>query len=143
MKRSGTWKRDINLELVDPFTQTIAQSFSHMFQQDIFGPFEVSIVNCVAKLLEEFLKSTSHELVPGAMLQQKACRKEMRATLSHTMDEVKEIMSAQRKEISRSVAPLVKNCLMESYDNARREKGKGSVARIKVPGFHVKADSRY
>lgn len=142
MKRCGTWKRDINLELVDPFTQTIAQSFSKMFKEDLFGPFETDVVNCVAQLLQDFLNSTAPELKPGAMLQQKAARKELRATLSRTMEAVKETMLAQRKEISRSVSPLIQKCLMESYENAKREKGKGSVARIKVSG-HCSSNERH
>lgn len=132
MKRYGSWKRDVNVELVDPFTQTIARSFSSIFEKDIFGPLEIAIRNCIAQLMTEFIESAAEELKPGAHSQQKECRKEIRTTLDHTMIAVKETMSTQRKEISRSVAPHIKQCLMESYENARREKGKGSVARIKV-----------
>lgn len=131
IRRDGSFKRDLNIELVDPFTKSIAYSFSAMFEKDIFGPFEVSIVNAIAKLLEDFQKTIAEELLSGARHQGKACHKEARTVLQNTMEAVKETVSSQRKEISRSIAPVVQNRLRTTYDLAKAEKGPGSMARQK------------
>ena len=57
---------------------------------------------------------------------------EARITLQKMLDVVSETMNTQQKEISRCLSPHVQNQLIQGYDLAMDERGRGSVARQKV-----------
>lgn len=52
------------------------------------------------------------------------------------MEVVKEALGREQKEISRCLAPHIQNELMDGYDLAVEERGRGSVARQKVCFIH-------
>ncbi|KAJ3550796.1 hypothetical protein NMY22_g232 [Coprinellus aureogranulatus] len=131
IRRYGSWRRDINVELVDPFTSSIARAFSAMFETDKFGPLEVAVYNRVMLLGQEFEKSAAEDLKSGAKLQNRTCRNDVKPALQKAMAVAKETMSNQRREISHSLAPHVQEALREGYDRAKLEKGRGCVARMK------------
>ncbi|KAJ2931653.1 hypothetical protein H1R20_g5445, partial [Candolleomyces eurysporus] len=136
LRRHGSWRRDLNVELVNPFTRTIAHSWSALFESDLLGPFETAITNGITKLLTEFEQSAAPGLRDRAKLQGEACLEEARIALQKTIAAVKETMTNQQKEISRCMAPHVQAELRDAYNRAMEERGKGSVARQKAKSLH-------
>ncbi|RXW25223.1 hypothetical protein EST38_g555 [Candolleomyces aberdarensis] len=126
LRRHGSWRRDLNVELINPFTRTIAHSWSALFESDLLGPFETAITNGITKLLTEFEQSAAPGLKDRAKLQGEACLEEARIALQKTIAAVKETMTNQQKEISRCMAPHVQAELRDAYNRAMEERGRGS-----------------
>lgn len=132
LRRAGEWRRDLNLELINPFTRSIARSWGDMFESDLFGQFEKATLDAISQLLQEVEESAAPGLKDRAKLQAEACSEEAKTALQKTMATVKETMTTQQKETSRLLAPHVKNQLYQSYMDAMEFRGTGSVARQKV-----------
>ena len=132
LRRHGSWRRDLNVELINPFTRNIAHSWSKVFESDLFGPFETSTIDTITSLVEEVAESAAPGLKDRARLQGEICVQEARVALKKTVELVKETMNREQKEVSRCMAPHVQNQLKEGYDTAMLERGTGSVARQKV-----------
>ena len=130
--RHGSWRRDLNTELVNPFTKSIAHSWGRVFELDLFGPFEAAAVEGINKLLNEVEDSAALGLKDRAKVQGDQCLEEARVALRRTMDIVKKTMNNEQKEASRYMVPHIQEQLMDGYDRAAKEKGPGSVARQKV-----------
>lgn len=135
LKRHGSWRVDFNVELVTPFTRNIAHSWSKVFESDLFAPFEKAAFDVVKELLKQVEESAAPGLKDRAKLQGDQCLEEAHVALKNMMDIVKATMANEQKEVSRCMAPHVQNQLVEGYDTAMEERGKGSVARQKV-GWH-------
>lgn len=132
LRRHGSWRRDLNVELINPFTRNIAHSWSKVFESDLFGPFETSTIETINSLVKEVEESAAPGLKDRARLQGEICVEEARVALKNTVELVKETMNREQKEVSRCMAPHVQNQLKEGYDTAMLERGTGSVARQKA-----------
>ncbi|KAF5388296.1 hypothetical protein D9615_000347 [Tricholomella constricta] len=135
LRRHGSWRRDLNVELITPFTKNIAHSWSKVFESDLFGPFETASLDSINKLLKDFEDSAAQGLKDRTKLQGEQCLEEARVALKKTMDVVRVTMQNEQKEVSRCMAPHVQAQLVEGYDRAMEERGMGSVARQKA-SFH-------
>jgi hypothetical protein len=132
LRRHGSFRRDLNVELINPFTRNIAHSWSRVFESDLFGTFEQSTIDNINELVKDVEDSAAAGLKDRAKLQGETCVEEARVALKKTVDLVKETMNQEQKEISRCLAPHVQEQLIEAYDTAMEERGTGSVARQKV-----------
>jgi len=141
LRRHGSWRRDLNVELINPFTRNIAYSWSKVFESDLFGPFEAASIGSINKLLKEVEDSAAAGLKDRTKLQGEQCLEEARVALKKTMDVVKETMNNEQKEVSRCMAPHVQAQLVEGYDRAMEERGTGSVARQKARYCHKPFDT--
>lgn len=132
LRRHGAWRRDLNVDLVIPFTRNIAHSWSRVFESDLFSPFEGAALGIVKELLKQVEESAALGLQDRAKLQGEQCLEEANVALKKTMDIVQDTMTKEQKEVSRCMAPHVQKQLVEGYDRAMEERGLGSVARQKV-----------
>ncbi|KAF8974240.1 hypothetical protein BDZ97DRAFT_1945601 [Flammula alnicola] len=132
LRRHGSWRRDLNVELINPFTRNIAHSWSKVFESDLFGPFQESTLAAITTLVKEVEESAAPGLKDRAKLQGELCVEEARVALTKAVDLVKETMTREQKEVSRCMAPHVQAQLVEGYDTAMLERGTGSVARQKA-----------
>ncbi|KAF6762688.1 hypothetical protein DFP72DRAFT_876603 [Ephemerocybe angulata] len=132
LRRHGSWRRDFNVELIAPFTKSIAHSWSQLFESDLFAPFDAAINAAIKNLLQEFEESSAPGLKDRVKLQGEACLEEARQTLQNMIAAVQETMVSQQKEISRCMAPHVQQELVPGYNRAMEERGTGSVARQKA-----------
>lgn len=135
LRRHGAFRRDLNVELINPFTRNIAHSWAKVFESDLFGAFESATIDTINELVKDVEDSAAHGLKDRARLQGETCVEEARVALNKTVDLVKETMNQQQKEVSRCLAPHVQEQLIEGYDTAMEERGTGSVARQKVRYF--------
>ncbi|RDB22483.1 Nuclear GTPase SLIP-GC [Hypsizygus marmoreus] len=132
LRRHGSWRRDLNVELITPFTRNIAHSWSKVFESDLFGPFEAAAISSINKLLKDVEDSAAVGLKDRTKLQGEQCLEEARVALQKTMGLVKDTMNNEQKEVSRCMAPHVQAQLVTGYDRAMEERGTGSVARQKM-----------
>ena len=132
LRRHGSWRRDLNVELINPFTRNIAHSWSKIFESDLFASFRTSTVDVINALINEVKETAAPGLKDRAKLQGEACIEEACAALTKAVELVKDAMNREQKEISRIMAPHVQAQLVEGYDRAMEERGVGSVARQKV-----------
>lgn len=132
LRRHGAFRRDLNVELINPFTRNIAQTWSEVFESDLFGPFERDTIDTVNELVKDVEDSAAPGLKDRARLQGEASLEEARVALRKIVDLVKETMNQEQKEVSRCLAPHVQEQLIDGYDRAMEERGTGSVARQKV-----------
>ncbi|EMD41186.1 hypothetical protein CERSUDRAFT_91948 [Gelatoporia subvermispora B] len=130
--RHGSWHRNLNTDLTNPFTRRIASSWSKVFEADLFASLETSAMDKVNKLLSEVKASAAGSLTKRARAQARVCVKEAHVTLQKTLTLVRDIMKSEQKEISRCLTPHVQTRLVDGYDRAMRESGAGSVARQKT-----------
>jgi len=137
LRRHGTFRRDLNVELINPFTRNIAHSWSTVFESDLFGPFQKATIDAINLLVNDVEESAAPGLKDRAKLQGETCVEEARVALANTVDLVKETMNQEQKEVSRCLAPQVQAQLIEGYDTAMEERGTGSVARQKVGSYFV------
>ncbi|KAJ8590321.1 hypothetical protein M405DRAFT_897528 [Rhizopogon salebrosus TDB-379] len=140
LRRHGSWRRDLNVELLTPFTRNIASSWSTLFESDLFTPLSSGIMLCVKKLLADVKASAAAGLKDHTHAQSSRSQEESRLALGKTMGVVKEALGREQKEISRCLAPHVQNELAGGYNLAMEERGRGSVARQKTM-FHNYVDS--
>ncbi|KAG2146754.1 hypothetical protein DEU56DRAFT_786239 [Suillus clintonianus] len=139
LRRHGSWRRDLNVELLTPFTRNIASSWSTLFESDLFASLSRAITVCINKLLADVEASAAAGLKDRVHAQSSISQEEARLALGQTMDVVKEALGKEQKEISRCLAPHVQNELTEGYNLALEERGRGSVARQKTV-FHNYVD---
>ncbi|KDR83818.1 hypothetical protein GALMADRAFT_236220 [Galerina marginata CBS 339.88] len=132
LRRHGSWRRDLNVELINPFTRNIAHSWSKVFESDLFAPFQASTISAITTLVKEVEESSAPGLKDRAKLQGETCVEEARVALTKAVELVKETMNREQKEVSRCMAPHVQAQLVEGYDTAMEERGTGSVARQKA-----------
>jgi hypothetical protein len=132
LRRHGSFRRDLNVELINPFTRNIAHSWSRVFESDLFGSYERATIDAINDLVKDVEETAAPGLKDRARLQGETCVEEARVALQKTVDLVKETMNQQQKEVSRCLAPHVQEQLIEGYDTAMLERGTGSVARQKV-----------
>ncbi|KAI0773956.1 hypothetical protein C8Q74DRAFT_798482 [Fomes fomentarius] len=135
LRRLGSWRQDLNVELTNPFTRQIASSWSKVFESDLFASFEKASVEVVQNLLDDVEATAAIGLKERAKGQGELCLEEAHVALRKTLDAVSHAMSDQQKDISRCLAPHVQNQLAEGYERAMEERGRGSVARQKAV-FH-------
>ncbi|KII94798.1 hypothetical protein PLICRDRAFT_86263 [Plicaturopsis crispa FD-325 SS-3] len=132
LRRHGSWRRDLNVELTNPFTRNIAHTWSKVFEADLFADFDRSAVSAINKLLKEVEDSAAPGLKDRARLQAESCVAEARVALKKTLEVVRETLNNEQKEVSRCLAPHVQDHLREGYNRAMEERGTGSVARQKA-----------
>ncbi|EAU84723.2 hypothetical protein CC1G_00242 [Coprinopsis cinerea okayama7 len=132
LRRHGAWRRDLNVELINPFTKSIAHSWGQLFESDLFGHFESSTMQSITNLLKEVEESAAPGLKDRTRLQGEACLEEAKAALQKTMTTIRETMNTEQKETSRLLSPHVQEQLRDGYDEAMTFTGKGSVARQKA-----------
>ncbi|KAJ7781316.1 hypothetical protein B0H16DRAFT_1671621 [Mycena metata] len=132
LRRNGEYRRDLNVELVNPFTRNIAQKWQQVFEADVFSPLLSSTLDCINKLVSDVERSAVDGLKDRSRIQGESCLASARVTLDQTVETVKETLQNEQKEVSRSLAPHVQGQLLDGYQNAMEERGKGSVARQKA-----------
>jgi len=132
LRRHGSWRRDLNVELVNPFTRNIAHSWSKVFESDLFASFQTSTLDVINTLVKEVEDSAASGLKDRAKMQGEASIQEARVALTKAIELVKDAMNQEQKEVSRIMAPHVQAQLVEGYDTAMEERGTGSVARQKA-----------
>ncbi|RPD61950.1 hypothetical protein L226DRAFT_613292 [Lentinus tigrinus ALCF2SS1-7] len=140
LRRHGSWRQDLNVELSNPFTRQIASSWSKVFESDLFASFEQATMDVITELIADVEASAAAGLKERAKGQGELCLEEARVALRKTLDLVTEAMNTQQKEISRCLAPHVQDQLADGYNRAMEERGRGSVARQKAV-FHNTIDS--
>ncbi|KAG2077497.1 hypothetical protein BDR04DRAFT_1196025 [Suillus decipiens] len=132
LRRHGSWRRDLNVELVTPFTRNIASSWSTLFESDLFASLSNVIMTSINQLIADVEASAAAGLKDHVHAQSPVSQEEARQALGQTMEVVKEALAKEQKEISRCLAPHVQNELTEGYNLALEERGTGSVARQKA-----------
>ncbi|KAJ7047442.1 hypothetical protein C8F04DRAFT_7939 [Mycena alexandri] len=135
LRRNGEYRRDLNVELVNPFTRNIAQKWQQVFEADIFSPLLSSTLDCINKLVRDVERSAVAGLKDRSRIQGESCLESARVALDETVETVKQTLQNEQKEVSRSLAPHVQGQLLDGYLSAMDERGPGSVARQKAV-FH-------
>ncbi|TDL29353.1 hypothetical protein BD410DRAFT_18164 [Rickenella mellea] len=135
LRRNGSWRRDLNEELIAPMTRNIASSWAMVFEADLFANFEASAIQAIVDLLHRIEESCPMALVDRAKGQGELCLEEAKEAFKKTLDIVRETMNTEQKEVSRCLAPHVQGQLTDGYERAMEEHGRGSVARQKAV-FH-------
>ncbi|PBL02484.1 hypothetical protein ARMGADRAFT_1005847 [Armillaria gallica] len=135
LRRHGSFRRDLNVELLAPFTKNIAASWGKLFETDLFDSFKRATLQTIQKLLMDVENSAAPGLKDRTKIQGELCLEEAKVALQKSMDVVSESMANEQKEISRCLAPHVQDELTPGYDRAMEERGAGSVARQKA-SFH-------
>jgi hypothetical protein len=139
LRRFGTFRRDLNEELILPMTKTIASSWSKVFEADLFSTFETSIIGSINKLVTDIEASAATGLKDRVRSQGEACLEEAKAALKNIVEVVRETMNSEQKEVSRCLVPHIQERLSDGYHAAMEERGRGSVARQKVNRFPSKS----
>lgn len=120
------------MELSNPFTRQIASSWSKVFEADLFASFEEASTDVIQNLLVDVEASAAAGLKDRAKGQGELCMEEARIALGKTLQVVNDTMTTEQKEVSRCLAPHICDQLIDGYDRAMEERGRGSVARQKV-----------
>ncbi|KAJ8086531.1 hypothetical protein PM082_005354 [Marasmius tenuissimus] len=139
LRRLGSFRRDLNIELLAPFTRNIASAWSKVFESDLFGPFEASAIKAINSLLNDVEESAALGLKDRVKIQGEMCVQDAKVALTNSINVVKETMNEQQKEISRLLAPHVQTALASGYEEALEFRGTGSVRRQK-DFFHKHVD---
>ncbi|THG94658.1 hypothetical protein EW026_g6853 [Hermanssonia centrifuga] len=132
LRRHGSWRQDLNVELSNPFTRQIASSWSKVFEADLFSGFEKATKEAIKKVLKEVEESAALGLKERAKGQAEQALEEARVALEKTLGLVRDTINTEQKEVSRCLAPHIRNQLVDDYNAAMAERGKGSVARQKA-----------
>lgn len=132
LRRHGSWRSDLNVELSNPFTRQIASTWSKVFEADLFASFEQATNEAIGRVLKEVEESAAPGLKERARGQAELALDEATVALRKTIDVVRDTINTEQKEISRCLAPHVQNQLIDGYDAAMMERGPGSVARQKA-----------
>ncbi|KAK1224421.1 hypothetical protein PQX77_012717 [Marasmius sp. AFHP31] len=139
LRRHGCFRRDLNVELLAPFTRNIASAWSKVFESDLFGPFEASAIKAINSLLHDVEESAALGLKDRVKIQGETCVQDAKVALTNSINVVKETMNDEQKEISRLLAPHVQTALTSGYEEALDFRGTGSVKRQK-DFFHKHVD---
>lgn len=86
-------------------------------------------------MLKEIEDSAAQGLKERARGQGELSLDEAKVALKKTLEIVRDTINTEQKEVSRCLAPHVQDQLVDGYDRAMEERGKGSVARQKVKLF--------
>lgn len=106
-----------------------------MFEGNLFIAFESAALKSVQKLLKDVEDSAALGLKDRVKSQAELCLEEAKVALKKTLELVRQTMNNEQKEVSRCLAPHVQQQLVDGYDRAMVERGRGSVARQKAV-FH-------
>jgi hypothetical protein len=98
----------------------------------MFTTFERQAEAVILKLLTDVEEDCPPGLKDYAAIQAKLCVEMTKVTMNGTLGIVRKFLKSEQRQLSRSMAPDVQEGLRTGYDNALKEKGKGSVARQKV-----------
>jgi H2-forming N5,N10-methylenetetrahydromethanopterin dehydrogenase-like enzyme len=63
---TSLWRRDLNVELINPFTRNIAHTWSKVFESDLFAPFRTSTVDVINTLIKEVEETAAPGLTKAA-----------------------------------------------------------------------------
>lgn len=133
MRRNGSWDgRDLNIELIDPLTRKLLNSWCTIFQSDLFGGFKRCFNKRVEILLKEFVDSMPNNLKTRAAVQVEACRDMIKDGMEQILEDVQRAMDIVQKAASRSLLPHVRNKLRPGYLRVLQEEGAGAVSRQRV-----------
>ena len=113
-------------------TKNIAASWAQIFEADLFADFEKTVMESVVRLTKDVEETAAQALRDRVKAQAELCLDEARLALQNAIDIVRETLNTEQKDISRLLAPHVQNELVDGYDLAMEERGRGSVARQKV-----------
>lgn len=94
--------------------------------------FEAAATTAIERLLKDVENSAPNGLKDRVKLQGEVCREEAHVAVQKTVGVVRDTLQVQQKEVSRSLVPHVQQSLVDGYNRAMEERGKGSVARQKV-----------
>ncbi|KAH7922469.1 hypothetical protein BV22DRAFT_1106623 [Leucogyrophana mollusca] len=139
LRRHGSWRRDMNVELLAPFTRNIASSWSKIFEGDLFASLSAKVMGSINRLLKDVEDSAAAGLKDRTKHQGEVSLDEARVALKKTVEVIRETLNTEQKEVSRCLAPHVQDELGEGYNRAMEERGRGSVARQKTV-FHNYVD---
>lgn len=142
LRRHGEWRRNLNEELTLPFTRNIASSWGKVFESDLFGPFEAAVNSAVNNVLAEIEDTAAPGLKDRTKIQGEACLAQAAEVLQAIMELVRTTLSDRQKDVSRCMSPHVRNQLVDGYDRAMEERGRGSVARQKDVFRHYVAEQK-
>ncbi|KAF5393772.1 hypothetical protein D9757_000094 [Collybiopsis confluens] len=132
LRRHGEWRRNLNVELLAPFTKNIASSWGKTFEADLFRSFEEVVQTAVRRLTEDMAESAAPGLKERVKMQGDLCLEESDVALKQAVAVVRDTVNTEQKEVSRSLATHVQNNLVDGYELAMEERGTGSVARQKL-----------
>lgn len=134
MRRGGQFgpEHDLNAELTIPFAVHIASSWRELFSANLFGKLEKDVMRTIDELVNEFVQGVPGYLKARAQQQADSCRQEARSALSTIMATVACELNSEQKRISRGIAPHVQGALLQVYEDALLDTGRGSVARQQV-----------
>lgn len=104
IRRHGAFRRDLNVELSNPLTKSIASSWSKVFESDLFAEFEKATKAAIEKLIKEVENSAPTGLKDRTRGQGLVCQEEANVALKKTLDLVKETMNNEQKEVSRIIS---------------------------------------
>ncbi|KAJ3937366.1 MAG: hypothetical protein NXY57DRAFT_981850 [Lentinula lateritia] len=132
LRRHGEFRRNLNIELLSPFTKNIATSWGKLFETDLLSHFEETVQAAICRLLDDMVESAAAGLKERVGMQGDLCKAEADVVLKQVVAVVRDTITTQQKDVSRCLAPHVQNNLIDGYDLAMEETGKGSVARQKL-----------
>lgn len=90
----------MNLDLVAPFTRVIANSWTKVFEQDLFAKFNQAAAAVVTQLLDEIEKSTvSQGLKDRAHAQAAECLEDARLQIDKTITLTKETLNNEQSVV--------------------------------------------
>jgi hypothetical protein len=148
--RFGSWRRDLNEELLSPMLQQIFGAWKkesllllkllrypeltakQVFETDMFSPFQLKVKEAIKQLLKDIRASASANLVGRVDELENATFERARITLEQSIARVQAIVSEEQKTITRSLIPHIQAKLIPTYRTASSQRGKGSVAVQKV-----------
>lgn len=122
----------MNVELVIPFTRNIASSWQQVFETDLFAAFETTTIKSINNILADVEDSAALGLKDRVKIQADLCLQEAGVALNKTLEVVRVTLNSEQKDVSRRLAPYIQEQLVDGYDLAMEETGKGSVARMKA-----------
>lgn len=101
----------------------------------MFASMEASAIKSINKLIKDVEDSAALGLKDRVKSQAELCIEESKVALKKTLELVRTTLNDQQKNVSRCLAPHVQHQLVDGYDRAMEERGRGSVARQKAV-FH-------
>ncbi|CAK5275569.1 unnamed protein product [Mycena citricolor] len=85
LRRHGEYRRDLNAELLNPFTRNIAQTWQQVFEADVFETLLTSINARINALVNEVEISAAAGLKERARIQGDSCIQSARVALDQTV----------------------------------------------------------
>jgi hypothetical protein len=134
--RHGSWRRDLNAELVVPFTKEITNEWCNVFREDLFASFEAAAIDVITNVARDVENSSPLGLQDLVKIQTQACLEEAKLAMRRTITHSNDYLTDEQKMISRCLAPHIQNHLIDGYDRAAEETGQGSVTRQKAKYLH-------